>query len=130
MNEAIDHLINYGNILLSCSIPHDMHLEHRMPAHSIIFVRSGKLVIEGREMTDEVMADNFVFVRRDCSVNVTKVPLDGHPYRGINFSLPRKELKEYYNRVAGTCKRLHGLGPIGKTVNVLPRTVALKSLFD
>lgn len=130
MNETIDHLINYGNILLSCSIPHDMHLEHRMPAHSIIFVRSGKLVIEGRETTDEVMADNFVFVRRDCSVNVTKVPLDGHPYRGINFSLPRKELKEYYNRVAGTCKRLHGLGPIGKTVNVLPRTVALKSLFD
>ena len=130
MNETIDHLINYGNILLSCSIPHDMHLEHRMPAHSIIFVRSGKLVIEGRETTDEVMADNFVFVRRDCSVNVTKVPLDGHPYRGINFSLPRKELKEYYNRVAATCKRLHGLGPIGKTVNVLPRTVALKSLFD
>ena len=53
-----------------------------MPAHSIIFVRSGKLIIEGRDSTDEITADNFVFVRRDCSVNVTKVPLDGTPYRG------------------------------------------------
>lgn len=130
MNEHTENLINYGNILLSCCIPHDMHLEHRVPAHSIIFVRSGKLVIEGKERTDEVMADHYVFVRRDCSVTVTKVPLDGIPYRGINLTLPRKDLKEYYNRIAGGCRRMKGVKPIGQTVNILPKTVALKSLFD
>ena len=112
MNDCIESLVNYSDILLSCCIPHDMHLEHRMPAHSIIFVRSGKLVIESKDKTDEITADNYVFVRRDCSVNVTKVPLEGKPYRGINFTLPRKELKEYYNRIVGTCKKLHGISPI------------------
>lgn len=130
MDGQMENLVNYGDILLSCRIPHDMHWEHRMPAHSIIFVRSGKLVVEGRDRTDEVTAGNYVFVRRDCSVNVTKVPLDGEPYRGINFSLPRHELKEYYNRIAATCKKLHHVSPIAQTVNILPQTTALKSLFD
>lgn len=129
MNELMDNLVSYGDILLSCSIKHDMHMEHRMPAHSIIFVRSGKLIIEGRDSTDEITADNFVFVRRDCSVNVTKVPLDGTPYRGINFTLPRRYLKEYYNRIAAICRKMRGISPIGQTVNILPQTTGLKSLF-
>ena len=130
MDGQIENLVNYGDILLSCCIPHDMHWEHRMPAHSIIFVRSGKLVIEGKDRTDEIVAGNYVFVRRDCSINVTKVPLYGEPYRGINFSLPRHELKEYYNRIAATCKKLHHISPIAQTVNILPQVTALKSLFD
>lgn len=130
MNGTIENLINYGDILLSCCIPHDMHWEHRMPVHSIIFVRSGKLVIEGKDKTDEVLSGNYVFVRRDCSVNVTKVPLGGEPYRGINFSLSRQRLKEYYTRIAATCKKLHRVSPIAQTVNILPQTTALKSLFD
>lgn len=131
MNELPkENLINYGDILLSCCIPHDMHWEHRMPTHSIIFVRSGKLVVEEKDRTTEVPAGNFVFVRRDCSINVTKVPLNGEPYRGINFSLPRKELKEYYAKIANTCKKMHGAKPIAKTVNILPQTIALRSLFD
>lgn len=130
MNEQVESLVNYGDTLLSCCIPRDMHVEHRMPAHSIIFVRSGKLVIAGRDKSEAVEAGQYVFIRRDCTIDVTKVPFDGEPYRGINLTLPRRELKEYYTRIAGSCKRLQGVAPIGKTVNVLPRTVALKSLFD
>lgn len=129
MNERMENLVNYEDILLSCSIPHDMHVEHRMPAHSIIYVRSGKLVIAGREQVDEVAAGQYVFIRRDCSIDVTKVPVGREPYRGINFTLPRKELKEYYNCIAGSCKKMRGIAPIEKTVNVLPQTVALRSLF-
>lgn len=130
MNEPKETLINYCNILQSCCIPHDMHWERRMPAHSIIFVRSGKLVVAEREATTEIAAGNFVFVRRDCSINVTKVPLDGQPYQGISFSLPRRELKEYYAGIASTCRKMHAAAPIAKTVNILPQTAALKSLFD
>lgn len=88
------------------------------------------MVIAGRDKSEEVEAGQYVFIRRDCTIDVTKVPLDGEPYRGINLTLPRRELKEYYTRIAGNCKRLQSVAPIGKTVNVLPRTVALKSLFD
>lgn len=129
MDGLMDNVTDYGGILLSCCIPHDMHWEHRMPAHSIIFVRSGKLVVEGRDEVDEVTAGNYVFVRRDCSVDVTKVPLGGEPYRGINFSLPRQGLKDYYNRIAGTCRRMRQVSPLARTVSVLPRTAALQGLF-
>ncbi len=92
-----------------------MHWEHRMPAHSVIFVRSGKTGHRRQGRTDEVTAGNYVFMRRDCSVNVTKVPLDGKPYLAVCFTLPRKELKEYYNRIAPTCKlRRTPLSPDGK----------------
>lgn len=129
MNKQTEQITNYGDILLSCCIPHDMHLEHRMPTHSIIFVCSGKLIVEDRANSVEIMAGNYVFVRRDCSVTVTKVPFDGQPYRGISFSLPRHELKEYYNRIAASCKKIHHINAITQTVNILPQTVALKSLF-
>lgn len=123
-----ESLINYENILQSCCIPHDMHVEHRVPAHSIIFVRSGKLLVEEKGKTDEISAGNYVFLRRDCSVNVTKAPLDGEPYRGINLSLPRTALKEYYNRIAEASKKQHQK-PINQIVSLLPQTTALKSLF-
>lgn len=130
MNEQIDNMINHGDIILSCSITHDMHCEHRMPAHSIIFIRSGRLIIENRDEKDIIESGNYVFVRRDCSVNVTKVPLNSEPYRGINLRLPRKELKEYYNRISGSCKRVHHVSHVDHTVNILPKTAGLKSLFD
>lgn len=107
-----------------------MHWEHRMPTHSIIFVRSGKLVVEGKEQTDEIPAGHYVFVRWDCSVKVVKVSLDGEPYRGINFALPRKELKAYYNHIATMCKKLHQEKHIVQTVNILPQTMVLRSLFN
>lgn len=121
--------INHAGIVQSCCIPHDMHIEHRVPAHCILFVRSGMLIVRGKERTDEITAGNYAFVRRDCSVDILKTPLNGEPYRGVNFTLQRADLKEYYNRVTPTCARLRSTPPLDRVVAVLPQTLSLQSLF-
>ena len=125
-NEPI--INQYADTLYSCLIPHDMHFEHRMPAHAIIYVRQGKLLIEDNGETTEVEAGNYVFVRRNCTVNVTKVALGNEPYRGINLTLHREVLKDYYSRTSKNSlpKDVH---PLKESAIILPKNVPLESLF-
>ena len=92
MNEAID-LINYGNILLSCSIPHDMHLEHRMPAHSIIFVRSGKLKVLAVMSNERLAAQPDVPTFKECGYNAVLGTWRG---LGVPAATPDEVVNELY----------------------------------
>ena len=103
--------------------------EHRMPAHSVIFVRSGKTGHRRQGRTDEVTAGNYVFMRRDCSVNVTKVPLDGKPYLPSASRCRAKELKRVLQPHRPDVQAAPDT-PLAQTASILPQTVALKSLFD
>lgn len=127
MNEPI--ITQYADTLYSCLIPYDMHFEHRMAAHSIIFVRSGKLLIEENERVAEVAQGNYVFVKRDCSVRITKVSLEETPYRGINLTLHRKVLKDYYSGIPGSALPKDAK-PIEPVATILPKSVPLDGLFQ
>lgn len=127
MNEPL--ITQYADTLYSCLIPYDMHLEHRMPAHSIIFVRSGKLLIEENKRVVEVMAGNYVFVKRDCTVKITKVSLEEAPYRGINLTLRRKALKDYYTAIPRSILPKDAK-PIERVATILPKSIPLDGLFQ
>lgn len=122
-------LTQYDDTLYSCLIPYDMHLSHRMPAHSIIFVRSGKLMIEENGEVVEVTEGNYVFVKRDCTVRITKVALGKTPYRGISFRLRRKVLKEYYSGIPISALP-NNASPIKPVATILPKSIPLDSLFQ
>lgn len=36
---------NFSNLIFSCSVPSQWHMEHRVPDHCVVFVRQGKLLI-------------------------------------------------------------------------------------
>lgn len=127
MNEPI--INQYADTLYSCLIPHDMHFEHRMPAHAIIYVRSGRLLIEDKKEVVEVEAGNYVFIKRNCTVKVTKVSLGEIPYRGINLTLHRKALKDYYNTIPRS-KLPVGVRAIKDASVILPKNVPMESLFQ
>lgn len=128
MSENI--LNNYGDIVYSCLIPHDMDWEHRRPEHSIIYVRSGRLIVEDKGETLEVAAGNYVFIRRNCTVNVTKQSLGDDAYRGILITLKRSELKAHYAQLTqGSCRLPRDVKPIEEAAIILPRTAAIESLF-
>lgn len=130
--ETIDNHItnNFGNIVYSCLIPHDIQWEHRMPAHGLIFVRSGRLAIETRNGVSEIEAGGYVFLRRDCSVKVTKMPVGNRPYSGINISLTRKLLKEFYRNLVSSEKNFVGIKPVQEVALRIPNTAAVESLFQ
>lgn len=118
----------YADTLYSCLLPHDMHFERRMPSHAIIYVRSGVLRVDQGETTTEVEAGNYVFVKRDCTVRITKMPKESEPYTGINLTLRRDALKKFYSSLSN--ERLpKNLKPLAATATILPKTVPLDSLF-
>lgn len=126
MDNYIIH--SYANTLYSCLLPHDMHLERRMPSHAIIYVRSGVLRVEQGEMMMDVEAGNYVFVKRDCTVRITKMPRENEPYTGINLTLRRDALKKFYGSLS-TERLPKNLKPLAATATILPKTVPLDSLF-
>lgn len=129
MSENI--LNNYGDIVYSCLIPHDTDWEHRRPDHSVIFVRSGKLIVEDHGESQEVAAGNYVFIRRNCTVNITKVSLGEVPYRGVLIILQRNRLKEYYARLTqGAGKLPRDVKAIDEAAKILPRSAAVEGLFS
>lgn len=130
--EAIDSHItcNFGNIVYSCFIPHNLQWNHRMPDHGLIFVRSGRFVVETRDGVTEVEAGGYVFLRRDCSVKVTKMPVGNEPYSGINISLPRKLLKEFYAALSSSGKLPGDVRPMSEVALRMPATAAVESLFQ
>ena len=121
---------NFGDIVYSCLIPYDMHWEHRQPNHSIVFVRSGKLVIDRDGERQEISAGNYVFVRRDCKVNITKSSLRDEAYSGINISLNRDALKECFHEHYAGRRLPKDARPITETALLLPATTAMKGLFQ
>ena len=132
MKDTIDNHItqNFGDIVYSCLIPHNLQWEHRMPNHGVIFVRSGRFIIEDHGNVTEVEAGGYVFLRRDCSVKVTKMPVGNEPYSGINISLPRKFLKEYYSMLSSAGKLPRDVRPLPDVATRLPKTAAVESLFS
>lgn len=129
MSENI--LNNYGDIVYSCLIPHDTDWEHRRPDHSIIFVRSGKLLIEDHGESLTVEAGNYVFIRRNCTVNITKMSIGEIPYRGVLIILQRAKLKEYYARLTqGSNKLPRDVKAIAEAAKILPHSAAVEGLFS
>lgn len=126
-NEPI--INQYADTLYSCLIPHDMYLEHRMPAHAIIYVRQGKLQVEDNGEKIEVEAGNYVFVRRNCTVDVTKVAHGDEPYRGINLTLHRNVLKDYYSHISKKSLPPRNLHSLKRSAIILSKNVPLESLF-
>lgn len=126
---ADDYIIHqYAETLYSCLLPHDMHFEHRMPSHAIIFVRSGVLRIEQGGRITDVEAGNYVFVKRDCTVRITKMPQENEPYTGINLTLHRDELKKFYSSLPPS-RLPKNLASLSQTATILPKSVPLDSLF-
>lgn len=127
MDNYIIH--SYADTLYSCLMPYEKQFEYRMPNHSIIYVRTGELVVEqkGEELT--VGAGNYVFVRRNCTARITKKSVGAEPYRGINLTLKRSALKEAYGKLKGEHMKMD-FKPLTESATILPKTVEMQSLFD
>ncbi len=119
----------YQDTLYSCLMPYAKQFDYRMPNHCIIYVRTGSLMVEQGGKITEVRAGSYVFVRRNCTAKITKLSDGETPYRGINLTLHRPILKEYYSRLSK--ERLpKDFRAINEAATILPKTVELDSLFD
>lgn len=120
---------SYADTLYSCLMPYEKQFEYRMPNHSIIYVRSGELTVEQKGVEVTIDAGNYVFVKRNCTARITKKSKGTEPYRGINLTLRRPVLKEFYGKQK-TLQLKMDFKPLSEVATILPKTVELQSLFD
>ncbi len=118
----------FQDTLYSCLMPYARQFEYRMPHHAIIYVRTGSLMVEQGGNITEVKAGNYVFVKRNCTAKITKLSDGDTPYRGINLTLHRPQLKEYFGRL--NKERVpKDIKPISEAATILPKTIEMDSLF-
>ncbi len=96
------HIENHADTIYFSTIRHDCFCEHRVPKHTLIYVRSGNFLFEHPTGRIVVRAGEYLFMRRDCMATISKRSEGDTPFRSIALTLSRNFLKEYFNRrVAG-----------------------------
>lgn len=95
----ISDTINYSGIFLSCYADNNTSCVHATKDHSLVYLYSGKLIIEecGKETT--IYPGECVFIRRNHRVKMTKLYSDKSQYKGITMTFKRKFLRDFYSKL-------------------------------
>lgn len=121
-------IYNYWNIVYSCFVPDEWLAEHRFPVHTLIYVYSGELGIEGNGRTLTVHAGNYVFIKRDHQVKLLKHAMGESPYKAISIRFERNFLRDFFGTLDRGTLPKH-VKRIREAALLLPKTPGLQSLF-
>ena len=91
--------INYSGIFLSCFFDNNTSCVHAMKDHTLVFVYSGKLLVEEEGQETTIYPGECVFIRRNHRVKMTKLYADADQYKGITFTFRRNFLRDFYNSI-------------------------------
>lgn len=91
--------INYSGIFLSCFSDNNTSCVHATKDHSLIYLYSGKLIIEEGEVETIIHPGECVFIRRNHKVKMTKFYSETDQYKGITMTFNRNVLREFYGKL-------------------------------
>lgn len=121
---------NFSNLIFSCSVPSQWHMEHRVTDHCVVFVRQGKLLISDKGRTEEIPAGSCVFLKKDCSVRLVKASFAGKNYEGLNIRLPQNILEDYFQRHLKNNEFSQDFTGLSNCFMRLNRTLCLQGLLS
>lgn len=128
MTESIN-ILNFDDTLYFSRIEHDSYCENRLAGHGLMWVRSGKLVIESPKGTVTAHPGQFIFWQRDCTSSMNKLSAGDEPFSSIAISINKSYLKEFFHKNVSCGKLREKIKPIGGKAVLLPQTITLQSLF-
>lgn len=117
---------NHADTLYFSTIRHDCFCEHRVPKHTLIYVRSGSFLFDHPTGQIVIRAGEYIFMRRDCMATISKRSEGDTPFRSIALTLSRSFLKEYFNRRVAGRNFPAGRASVQAPALVLTPTPALK----
>lgn len=92
--------INYSGTFLSCFYDNDTSCVHATKDHTLVYLYSGKLIIEDNGKEERVvLPGECVFIRRNHRVKMTKLYSESGQYKGISMTFRRNILREFYSRM-------------------------------
>lgn len=96
---AYSNSINYSGIFLSWYHVNDTKCVHTNVDHNLIYLYSGRLVIEEENKETVINPGECVFVRRNHRVKMNKLSFKGKEYKGITMAYKRNVLRDFYNNM-------------------------------
>ncbi|WP_298651699.1 AraC family transcriptional regulator [uncultured Proteiniphilum sp.] len=119
---------NYSDIVFSYYFSNDCMCSKMVRDHFLVYVYSGEYVLEEGKRKTVVRPGEYVFMRRDNRVEMTKQPKNGEPFMGIFICFKRKFLREVFQDFEK--KDLpHTITKHKQSVIKLPETPDIKGLF-
>lgn len=123
-------VINYSNIFLSCITEQSTECRFDVVDHTLIYVKSGEVVIDDRGTLTVIRAGGCAFVRRNAGVSMTKRSLDdGQPYLSVSLSFPRNFLRKVYHSMDKSSLPVSARRSVANVQKIAPRP-DLQSLFE
>jgi len=91
--------LSYSGIFISCFSADNTSCVHAAKDHTLLYLYSGRQVIEDKGERITIRPGECTFVRRDHRITMYKQPDGGKPYQGISLTFKRNLLREFYNKL-------------------------------
>lgn len=92
-------LFNYSDIFYSHYFDNYTSCAQMSMNHSLVYVYSGEMVIDGRGEKTAIGKNECAFIKRDNRLSLTKQPKGKEQYQGIFMMFTRKFLRDFYQRL-------------------------------
>lgn len=92
-------VINYSDIFFSCSCNDETVYSRIFKDHLLIYVYSGKLILEEEDEKIVITKGGCVFIRRDCRIRITKQLSGDDQFQVIILVFRRKILWDLYHKM-------------------------------
>jgi len=91
--------INYSGTFLSCFFDNNTSCVHATKDHTLVYLYSGKLIVEDGSKKTVINPGECVFVRRNHRVKMTKLYSGTDQYKGISMTFKRNFLRDFYSKM-------------------------------
>ena len=129
VNMNTSNTINYSGTFLSCFYDNNTSCVHATKDHTLVYLYSGKLVIEDNGKETVILPGNCVFIRRNHRVKMTKCYSESGQYKGISMTFRRRLLREFYSRL-DKGKISNEIKAPEQNVFIIPVSTDINSLFQ
>ncbi|MDR1583642.1 MAG: AraC family transcriptional regulator [Prevotellaceae bacterium] len=120
--------MNYSDILYTFFSNIDTMYHDKVESHFIMYVISGKVIINENGKEHTIHKGECVFVRKDHRVKFAKNVDGDEPYKSVTLEFNRNYLRKFYQKL-DIDNKLKTAEPLQSLVRVLEKSPYLDSLF-
>jgi AraC-like DNA-binding protein len=121
--------INYSGTFLSYFSDNNTSCVHATKDHTLVYLYSGKLVIEEGSKETVVQPGECVFIRRNHRVKMTKLYAGSSQYKGISMTFRRNFLRDFYSKMDKNIVPANAKAP-KESVTKIPLRPDITGLFQ
>lgn len=128
MDATTSRGLNYFDVLFTYFSDKDTVYHDKAEFHFVMYILSGKMIVQDQGREYVVEKGQSVFVKRDHRISFTK-NLDGdQPYKSVTLKFSRAKLRQYFQDLHIDQKMKHAK-PLSTSVQVIEKSPYLDSLF-